>query len=551
VARAFRLDLAGTRRLRWLRTAFLALALANLAGVGLIVLFQAPGLTPMPWRLGALVAALAVVVAFIRYSEDDQRIVMRALYAVGGVALVVPLLAVPPVAMAAAQDVPRLKDAPAFSKAPQARPTAPKRIVLVSFDALALGATSLADPTLDTTPTLSALQRESTYFQNFRAAGGRTQVAVPTLLTGVSPFRWYPENPNKADVIREGFMPSLAGHLAHAGYRSRYATMGINPLLFGLDGEFERGYSNASFFGANRFNTASYLPIGEAFAWLTEKASGQWTEFQISRRRRVEEIRHTFAQATEFAGPSTERTFVWVHLGAPHTPFLNIAKADLDKPLKTLRYDVIGDTRLHRANAAELREIAKAYRNYVRFVDHELGRFVADLKARGLWEDTLFVVTSDHGESFDTAHPGHANGHLPEDITRVPLLIHLPGQSEAATRTALAGHEDLVPTVLSQVYDEAPGGLAGTNLLAPDLPANRAVRVWELGPRDRNGQTGPASAALYTDRYKYAIQYMDPAKGAQVEALYDVVADPQARHDLARTRPEVLAALRPRIGPLP
>ncbi|RZM35805.1 MAG: hypothetical protein EOP67_09840 [Sphingomonas sp.] len=72
-------------------------------------------------------------------------------------------------------------------------------------------------------------------------------------------------------------------------------------------------------------------------------------------------------------------------------------------------------------------QVAQTYWNAVAYADHQLGVLIARLKALGVWNDTLLVVTADHGESlFDDGFLGH--GHLINDQqTHIPLVLSLPG----------------------------------------------------------------------------------------------------------------------------
>jgi len=91
-----------------------------------------------------------------------------------------------------------------------------------------------------------------------------------------------------------------------------------------------------------------------------------------------------------------------------------------------------------------------AYASRVRRLDGCFGAFVDDLKTRGLYDDSLIVLTSDHGDSLgEQGRMGHAYTVFPE-VIQVPLLVHLPASLRSgytADASALTFTSDLSPTL--------------------------------------------------------------------------------------------------------
>jgi arylsulfatase A-like enzyme len=101
----------------------------------------------------------------------------------------------------------------------------------------------------------------------------------------------------------------------------------------------------------------------------------------------------------------------------------------------------------------------------VRHADELVGALVAELRAHELMQDTLFVVTSDHGKELGE-HGLVGHGHtLYEELLRVPLVVRVPGRSPARIRRP-ASLVDVVPTVLDVLDLAGPDTLQGTSLLA-------------------------------------------------------------------------------------
>lgn len=535
---ALALKLEAERWQRGWRWGFYALALANLALVGLKVFYVNPRLAPNGALFGVAIAVGVMVLAFWRYGDTEQRFVTRLLTGLGGLMLAVPLLATPAVVWAALHDTPRLVGAPPPPAPAAPKAGAPERIILVTFDALRARSTSMIDPERALTPAMAAMAAESTFYSRFYASSDRTLAAVPAILTGLGPELVVPQLKNRSGFGREGSVTSLAGHLASAGYRSYFATMLVNPLIFGVLGEFEHGFTTTGLFYENRFNSASFLPLEEAFTWLGERVSGKWSDMSPSTNE-VVATRETFDAARRLLQASPERTFLWVHLGAPHSPYYDVDPADFDGRLQPRRYKRVDQNTMMHATPEELVRYEGIYERYVRFTDHEFGRFRDGLKADGLWDDSLVVLTADHGEEFTHGQVLHGRGDLTEDVCHIPLLMHRPGQTEGQTDDRVAGHLDVVPTVLAQALPDVPAGLPGRSLLLPEDP-DRAAFTWSRFYRYLEDERGRDTAGIYHGGFKYL-------QGENGGHLYDLNQDPRGLRDVAERHPERLAALRARL----
>jgi hypothetical protein len=92
------------------------------------------------------------------------------------------------------------------------------------------------------------------------------------------------------------------------------------------------------------------------------------------------------------------------------------------------------------------------YRTSVHFVDSLIGSVLDDLARRGLQEDTVVIITSDHGEEFDESGAGlkdHGSGYTRYQL-QVPMIISIPGRSPSVYRHR-SSHYDLVPTLMQDV----------------------------------------------------------------------------------------------------
>lgn len=113
-------------------------------------------------------------------------------------------------------------------------------------------------------------------------------------------------------------------------------------------------------------------------------------------------------------------TFTFIHEGLPHFPYRFTSNGDL----RQRAYD---GGPLREMSRDELEEMQTFYREQMTYTDSLFGEFVAQLKAKKLYDQSYIVIMSDHGTSFDPLKPGR---HLElEQVARVPFLIKSPGQT--------------------------------------------------------------------------------------------------------------------------
>jgi membrane-anchored protein YejM (alkaline phosphatase superfamily) len=125
--------------------------------------------------------------------------------------------------------------------------------------------------------------------------------------------------------------------------------------------------------------------------------------------------------------------------------------------------------------------VFNSYRNAVHFDDEIAGRMIDVLERRHLLDDTIVIVTGDHGEEFfEHGYFGHTSNFALEQ-THVPLVIGGPGIAPGR-ETRPTCHVDLAPTLLELCGADPGSRLAwsqGENLLAPPERRDRVIAGWE------------------------------------------------------------------------
>lgn len=155
-------------------------------------------------------------------------------------------------------------------------------------------------------------------------------------------------------------------------------------------------------------------------------------------------------------------------------------------------------TQLSRASLAqEIEPLYNRYRNAAHWVDVQLGRVYAGLQERGLLENTIVIVTGDHGEEFMEKGAWGHNSTFVEEQTHVPLVVSLPGTTPAIV-DRLTSHADIATTLMQRLgagADTKDWSL-GQNLLATAVRPYIVLSDWH-------------SIAVLTPDLKYRIPYLN------------------------------------------
>lgn len=334
------------------------------------------------------------------------------------------------------------------------RPRRAAGVILVSIDCLRadhVGAYGYAKPT---TPHIDALRRDSVLFSEAIAHAPSTLPSHASILTSVIPHHHGAFLSTMTGLSPE--LPTLAEALRGAGF----ATASFNgggqiDATFGVGRGFEV-YETPAPLRVGADGSAPAWPAGDVvhdrFATVVDAAAG-WLGKRAGRP-----------------------FFLFLHTYEAHHPYTPDAAARSLLPetyAGPLPADISIDL-LERINARQVRttvedraHIVHAYDAEVRSVDQSFGRLVERLKASGVYDDTLLIVTSDHGEEFgEHGKMGWHSHTLYDELLRVPLVVKFPGSWQAGrTMGAQVRSIDIAPTILSVAGVGAPATFEGADLV--------------------------------------------------------------------------------------
>jgi arylsulfatase A-like enzyme/uncharacterized membrane protein YbhN (UPF0104 family) len=161
-----------------------------------------------------------------------------------------------------------------------------------------------------------------------------------------------------------------------------------------------------------------------------------------------------------------EVAFDWLDRFKDDRFFLFVHYMDVHDPYFEHPYDGRGVARVSNKwpNAEEAEDLKRLYRGEIEYLDEAIGELVAHLKSLGVWDDTLVVLTADHGEEF-YEHEGWWHGlTLYNEQIHVPLLIKPAVGQPLPEATRMARHIDVVPTLIDVAGAEPPERMQGVSL---------------------------------------------------------------------------------------
>jgi iduronate 2-sulfatase len=177
------------------------------------------------------------------------------------------------------------------------------------------------------------------------------------------------------------------------------------------------------------------------------------------------------------------------------------------------------------ATVDEARDAMQAYLAATSFVDTQVGRVLAKLKELHLDDNTIVVLTGDHGYQLGD-HGLWAKQTLFEGATHVPLIVVAPGVKPGVC-AGLVEQVDIYPTVAALAGLEAPATVQGRSMKAllddPSAKGKQVVFSTMVAPKNIIGHS------VRTDRFRY-IEWDEGRGGVQ---LYDYETDPEELHNLA------------------
>jgi phosphoglycerol transferase MdoB-like AlkP superfamily enzyme len=371
-------------------------------------------------------------------------------------------------------------------------PATPPNVILVVLESVAARWTSLGNARYQTTPTLTAEAANALVYDNFYAHIGRSSNSLAAMLLSTYPKLDF------ADVTQA--YPRLGGTSLASAFRDRgYRTSFVTSS--------DLRWANWDTFigtrGFERVRDYRDLTCGEPVS-----------SWGVEDRCMVDDLVQQIRQPRDgpfFLMAWSQQTH-HPYEPSPGAPLLTLGREPVPYP-----YDL------------------DRYLNVLHETDAQLARLFAAVREAGLADNTLIVITGDHGQAFGYPHDSYVQGRtVYEEDVNVPLMLWFPGRFRTAVRPAAIGsHVDLAPTIADVAGLTPAADWRGRSLLDAARPPRAYFYVAEdhfrLGVRE--------------GAWKYIY---DLREGT--EELYRLDLDPTEQKNVAATERARCARLRQRLA---
>lgn len=404
-------------------------------------------------------------------------------------------------------------------------------IILIMCDALRADALGTYGCKNVHTPIIDSLANDGTRFDRAYANASWTKPGTACIMSGLYPS-------GHKTYLKPDILPDSINTLAERLKSGGYYTIGFANNINISDGfNFGQGYDEYHYLAPDYFfhasETSSLLSYYSILRLIRERflVKSKFPENYYQEAEIVNQRAGAFLQRN----PAPTPFFLYLHYMEPHDPYfvhpfngIGYARVDMPDPPPEM--------------AEKLR---KTYYGEIDYLDQKLGALFELLKTRNLWDDTIILLTSDHGEEFYD-HGGWWHGTtLYEEQIRIPLIWkHVRNAQHEPVRTDLVQQVDIAPTILALCnLDEQNSDLPGRDVFGSNLEEKLPVFAEE-------DHEGNILTCVIEDFSKLITANSGNPRGLPEQELFQLDSDPGELHNRINEAPEQVESLRERIKTL-
>jgi arylsulfatase A-like enzyme len=401
------------------------------------------------------------------------------------------------------------------------RAEAPRYVILWVMDALRADKIPIFTPGARAqTPNFEQLARTSTVFRQYYVQGNESQTSHSSMWTGLYPAV---HGVRLAGVGGAWRINAQFDLLAQEMGAAHYVTLGVTGNGYvNEDGGYARGFLEFR-------NMMRETGVENGIIYGQQIVDAALAKLDRHRNQPT----YLFLGTIDTHGPWIARR-PWIDIYSPkpyHGPFQEFGTAKgLGFKAGSMGCSVI-------PAPVDIERLRAIYDSAISYQDVQVGRLVQQLTSWGIWDQTMLIITADHGEElFEDQRCGHG-GSLRDSLTRVPLLIHDPARfpGNVVVNEGAEG-VDVMPTVLDAIGSTQPAGPQG----APLAPLAQGVgRGW---PRPSYASQYEYAHAMRIGRWKIRVG----PRG--VPLVGDMAADPGETRDAGPSHPVERRMLTDNLG---
>lgn len=426
----------------------------------------------------------------------------------------------------------------------------PKHIVVIMTDHQRYDTIGLAVDGIEVTPNLNQLAKEGmTFERNYNACPlcvpARTALATGKYPTanGVVYNDWAGETATDFKTIH-GYLQEAGFTVCHAGVDHIRTKPLIKELIDSVNYSNEEDYGryiedkgiDLTYYGLHKRTVMEFQGKGFVETFYSDTKVSSWVGDES-------DYRDTYftKRAMEMIDRNYDNLALFINYWAPHPPLV-VPKSYMDKfrDCKIIIPDNVGKPAFEEpANrrmspAAQLADgisgsdwdrVWRAHYALCNYVDNEIGRVIQALKNKGIYDETMIVFTSDHGDHLGQ-HSMYQKMEMYEEAVHVPLIIKDKRMGKGWVDN-VTSHLDLCPTILDAAGIRPVTSLDGLSLY--DITSNELAYEDRIvfGQYSGNPCVGTIRRAAITKGFKYVYD------NDKCEELYDLKNDPQEMINVA------------------
>lgn len=406
---------------------------------------------------------------------------------------------------------------------------APDHVILITIDTLRADHLSCYSDTAPPTPNIDQLAKDGVRFAHTIAPSPWTLPSLASIVTGLYPDTHLITH-RFAQLSNE--LVTMAEFLRADGYATA-AT--VENLYLMPNYNFTQG------FDLYRSFPPQVPPRRGGVGSLIVRSYVERLEDRVAVEDQVDDLLKRIARNRN------SKSFFWLHTFDPHYPYAPPVRFHpASPPAKRIGYaydlllKVVADEIT--LTSAEQAWIGELYKAEVRYIDEQIGRLIDGLRILGVYDKTLIILTSDHGEEF-WDHGGYEHGHtLYQELLEVPLIIkapRIPKGLRIETRVSLTS---ILPTLLDILgIPHDPERFAAPSLTP--LWSDLTERFYEEPIISNHLLYNEAQESVTFENMKYIRPLGDSA-----EMLFDLAVDPAEKNNLALERRRELPRFRALIA---
>lgn len=429
-------------------------------------------------------------------------------------------------------------------------------IILVTFDTLTARDMSVYGYGRPTTPFISKWAKTASLFTKLEAESNITSPTTASLMTGKRVWTHQTYHVGNVSEPVKSKIENLALILKQNDYYNMafVANRAADVKLLGISESFDiaKSYVELTLSFPRGVSAWFYRLFGSKirlYDWIIRrdfilgKLYSKIITHDFSETRRPPKmVFDNFLTAIDDNPP--EPFFAWIHLMPPHNPYLPpkpfmgmYNSSSRHRSMKSQIFPWLETLEFNQEQQPIVDILRARYDEFIRYCDKQFEDFIGQLTVRNILKNTVVILSSDHGESFEHGYITHDGKHLYEQVTHLPLIIKEPDQTEGQIINDLVEQIDIPATILGLANIPVPSWMEGRSLVplmrGKGLQPRPAFSMALQKNRSLGHQINKGTIAVWERDYKL-IYYLEENKSL----LFNLKQDPDELNNIFDKEPE-------------